>query len=83
MQVVYYEVSSPSEGSMSTGSHRLAVVVCALAWFLVGMHSPVVHEVVDHGMLPGWSVLALFTLFVVAGVASLWALLRLRGAPAA
>lgn len=63
---------------MSTGLHRLVVIACALSWFLVGMHIPIVHEIVGHGASPRWTVLVLLTLFVVMAFASVWVLLRLR-----
>jgi hypothetical protein len=37
---------------MSTSQYRLTVLICAAVWFLIGMHSPVVHEIVDHGFVP-------------------------------
>jgi uncharacterized membrane protein YqjE len=61
---------------MSTPSYRLTVVACALSWFLVGLHAPIVHEVTHHGRIPRWSVLAVVALLVLAAVAALWALLR-------
>ena len=63
---------------MSTSLYRLTVLTCVAAWFLIGMHSSVVHEIVDHGRMPHWSLLALFTLFVLVGSGSLWALLRFK-----
>lgn len=63
---------------MSTGSYRVTVLICVAAWFLTGMHSSVVHEIVDHDRMPRMSLLILFTLFVLIGCASLWTLLRYR-----
>ena len=63
---------------MSTSTYRVTVFTCVAAWFLIGMHSSVVHEIVDHGRMPHWSLLVLFTLFVLVGCASLWALLRFK-----
>jgi hypothetical protein len=63
---------------MSRSTYRVTVLTCVAAWFLIGMHSSVVHEIVDHGRVPHWSALALFTLFVLVGCASLWLLLRFR-----
>lgn len=62
---------------MSPGLYRLTAVACALSWFLVGMHSSVFHEIVDHRAVPHWSVLALVALFAVVGAASLGTLVRL------
>lgn len=63
---------------MSAGPYRLVVLTCALSWLLVGMHSPVLHEMIDHGATPRWPILALVAVFVLVGTASMWALLRLR-----
>lgn len=65
---------------MSTSTYRVTVLICVAAWFLTGMHSSVVHEIVDHGRMPHLPLLILFTLFVLVGCASLWALLRFRAA---
>jgi hypothetical protein len=64
------------EDVMSTSTYRVTVFTCVAAWFLIGMHSSVVHEIMHHGRMPHWSHLVLFTLFVLVGCASLWALLR-------
>ena len=61
---------------MSTSQYRLTVVICAAAWFLIGMHSPVVHEVVDHGRVPHWPLLAILAVLLLLGCATLWILLR-------
>lgn len=63
---------------MSTSTYRVTVLTCIAAWFLAGMHSSVVHEIVHHGRVPHWSLLALFTFFVLVGFGSLWALLRFK-----
>ena len=57
---------------MSTRSYRLLIVVCALAWFLVGMHSPIFHAWTSHGHAPRASVLiATLALTITAVVALL------------
>lgn len=61
---------------MSTQSYRLTVVACALLWFLVGLHAPIVHEIVSHGRSPDRTVLAIIVLLVIAAGAALWRLLR-------
>jgi hypothetical protein len=43
---------------MSTRSYRLLVVGCVLSWFLLGMHAPIVHQVAEHGRVPGTPVVA-------------------------
>jgi hypothetical protein len=61
---------------MRTGYYRLTVIGSALSWFLVGLHYPLVHQMTHHGHAPQWTVLAVTSLLVVAGVAGLWVLLR-------
>ena len=61
---------------MSTRYYRLTVVGCALAWFLVGLHMPALHDLTAHGRAPHWPVLAMVSFLAVVAVAGLWALLR-------
>jgi len=61
---------------MPTRSYRLTVVGCALAWFLVGLHLPTLHELRHDGFAPHWTVLAMLALLGVVAVAALRALLR-------
>ena len=61
---------------MSTPLYRLTVVSCALAWFLVGLHAPVVHQFTGHGRIPGAGLLAVLVLLVVIAGGSVWTLLR-------
>ena len=61
---------------MSTRSYRLLIVVCALAWFLVGMHSPIVHAWTSHGHAPRASVLIATLALTITAVVALVALLR-------
>jgi hypothetical protein len=56
--------------------YRLTVVGCALAWFMVGLHVPALHEILDHGARPTAGVLGGTALLAAAGAAALWALLR-------
>jgi hypothetical protein len=66
---------------MPTRYYRLTVLGCALSWFMVGLHFPVLHDVAEHGQSPPWSILAIVALLIVAGVASLWVLLRTPAPP--
>ena len=61
---------------MRPRSYRLTVLGSALIWLLVGLHLPTVHEVFDHGWRPPTSVLAMTIVLALAGVGTLWALLR-------
>lgn len=57
-------------------SYRLTVLGCVLAWFLVGLHWPAVHQMTHHGGSPSPTVLGALSVLVVAGLAGLWQLLR-------
>ena len=61
---------------MSTRSYRLLIVTCSLAWFLVGMHSPIVHAWTSHGHAPSAPALIATLLLAVVAVVALVALLR-------
>ena len=57
--------------------YRLTVLVCALSWFLVGLHAPVLHAVTSHGEAPHAAVLALLALFIIVAVGASVQLLRM------
>ena len=61
---------------MSTPLYRLTVVACALAWFLVGLHAPVVHDFTHHGRAPRVGLLVILALLLIVASASVWMLLR-------
>ena len=61
---------------MSTPLYRLTVVTCALTWFLVGMHTPMLHAIAEHGRRPAASFLVIVALMVVTASATVWTLLR-------
>lgn len=61
---------------MSTRSYRLLIVVCSLAWFFVGMHTPIFHAWTSHGHAPHATVLIATLLLTVTAVVALVALLR-------
>lgn len=61
---------------MRQGIYRLTVIVCALSWFLVGLHLPAVHQMTHHGARPAWSVIAVVALLAIMAVAGIWRLLR-------
>ena len=61
---------------MPTRFYRLTVIGCALSWFMLGLHVPVVHEF-SHGHTVPWTVVVVTVLFAVVAVAGLWYLLRL------
>ncbi|MDF1505928.1 hypothetical protein [Roseisolibacter sp. H3M3-2] len=61
--------------------YRRTVVGCALLWFLVGLHAPTLHELLDHGWRAPASVVAMTALLAALGVAAVWALLRAPARP--
>jgi hypothetical protein len=65
---------------MSARYYRLTVIVCALSWFLVGMHVPALHEITEHGRAPAPGLAFALVVLAVSALAGLWLLLR---APAA
>ena len=67
---------------MTISYYRLTVGGCALSWFLLGLHFPVLHEMTNHGRRPGGVVLTATLLVGILAVAALWTLLRTQ-APSA
>jgi hypothetical protein len=64
------------EVNVSTLYYRLTLVGCALAWFLVGLHIPTLHQMTHHGQSPHWGVVAITLLLGMGAVAGLWTFLR-------
>ena len=61
---------------MSIRSYRLTLVVCALAWFMAGMHTPIFHAWTSHGHAPSMPALIGTLLLAITAVVALVALLR-------
>ncbi len=61
---------------MTTAGYRTAVIGGAIAWFMLVLHAPIVHQIMDHGQLPSLSVSIAVAILVLAAVASVWVLLR-------
>ena len=61
---------------MSASTYRFVVVGSLLSSFLVGMHVPALHEMLEHGASMRSSVLIATLALVVMSVAGAWALLR-------
>lgn len=57
-------------------SYRLTLIGSALAWLLLGLHLPTLHEVIDHGWRPPMAVLVMMIVLALAGLGTLWMLLR-------
>jgi hypothetical protein len=60
---------------MSTGIYRMLVIGAILSSFLLGMHMPVIHDIVDHGARPRWDVLIASGLLGLIAIGSGWKLL--------
>jgi hypothetical protein len=61
---------------MPTKVYRLNVIATALAWFLLGLHAPVVHQIVDHGQRPSVGLMIALSSVTLISLASLIELLR-------
>ena len=64
---------------MRRTTHRMTVLACALAWFLIGLHLPALHAMTHHEAPPAWPVIGLVAILALVAVAALWALLRESG----
>lgn len=60
----------------------MTVLGCVLAWFLIGLHWPAVHQMTHHGQALSLAVMGALSVLVVAGLAGLWRLLRGPALPA-
>lgn len=61
---------------MSARSYRLTLVVCAIAWFMLGMHTPIFHAWTSHGHPPSAAALIGTVLLAITAIVALVALLR-------
>lgn len=61
---------------MSTRSYRLTLVFCAVAWFMLGLHYPILHAWTSHGHAPSTPVLIVTSLLAVAAILALAVLFR-------
>ena len=53
----------------------MLVLGAILSSFLLGMHMPVIHDIVDHGSRPRWDVLIASGLLALIAIACGWRLL--------
>jgi hypothetical protein len=61
---------------MVPGLYRFVVLGSALAWLLLGLHLPALHQVTHHDATLHWSVMAAIGALAAAGVVGVWVLLR-------
>ncbi|HKP16469.1 MAG TPA: hypothetical protein VJT85_10390 [Gemmatimonadaceae bacterium] len=66
---------------MSTRSYRLTLLGCAIAWFMAGLHAPLLHAWTSHGHVPRSSALFGSLVVAIAAVAALVVLFRTPVAP--
>jgi hypothetical protein len=61
---------------MRVTTYRMVVIGSMLSSFLVGLHVPMLHAMIDHGAAPRWDVLTVTLLLAIITVACAWRLLR-------
>jgi uncharacterized membrane protein len=62
---------------VSERAYRTTVVASALAWFLLGLHSPMLeHQITAHHRLHDMTFLVIMAVLAIAGIVSVVALLR-------
>ena len=57
-------------------TYRLTVVGVIVSSFLLGLHVPALHDMIDHGATPRWEVVTMTLLLAVSTAAGGWMLLR-------
>jgi hypothetical protein len=66
---------------MRIGTYRLTVVGSMISSFLVGLHVPLLHEIIEHDAPPRWEAFAVTLLLLIGVVAGTWSLLRRPPSP--
>jgi type III secretory pathway component EscU len=56
--------------------YRSILLVSTMAWFMIGLHVPALHQVTHHGSGASMTVVAAIATLIVVGILSLLALLR-------
>jgi hypothetical protein len=56
--------------------YRLTLLVSTVAWFMIGLHVPALHQITHHGAAPSVSVLVAMAVLAGVAVLGLWVLLR-------
>jgi hypothetical protein len=64
---------------MGLRTYQLTVIGTIVASFLVGLHMPAMHEIIEHGATARWDIVAVTAVLAVATVAGGWMLLRAGG----
>ena len=63
---------------MSTATYRMLVLGAIASSFMLGMHVPVLHEILDHGSPPRWDVLIASGILALIAIVCAWRLLTAR-----
>jgi hypothetical protein len=71
--------SHPPEVAMSTRSYRLTLVFCSVAWFMLGLHTPMLHAWTSHGHAPSTPVVIVTSVLGIAAILALAVLFRAPG----
>lgn len=56
--------------------YRSILLVSTMAWFMIGLHVPALHQVTHHGSELSTTVVAAIATLIIVGILSLLALLR-------
>ncbi|HUE88612.1 MAG TPA: hypothetical protein VMO26_21245 [Vicinamibacterales bacterium] len=64
---------------MRLQTYRLIVIGSMVSSFLVGLHVPALHNMIEHGATPRWEVVAATLVLAIGSVAGSWMLLRTPG----
>lgn len=63
---------------MSTVTYRMLVLGAIVSSFMLGMHVPVLHEILDHGSRPRWDVQIASGILALTAIVCAWRLLTAR-----
>jgi hypothetical protein len=63
---------------MSLTTYRFVVLGSLFSSFMVGLHMPAMHEIIEHGADTHWGIVAATGTLVAMTIAGGWALLRRR-----
>jgi uncharacterized membrane protein YqjE len=61
---------------MRIQTYRLTVLGSMLSSFLVGLHVPTLHQMLEHDATPRWEAFAATLLLLIGAVAGTWTLLH-------
>jgi len=56
--------------------YRTTLLVSIVAWFMIGLHVPALHQITGHGATPSPTVLVAIAILTVVAILGVWRLLR-------